>query len=880
MIEIDSKVKHAKLGVGTVDATKADFAIVTFENGETLKCPYSELTELEDINTAITKAKETDTDIVLAETQSALIETINNRWGVFSRSAIDLLPHQLWVCNQVLKEWPVRYLVADDVGLGKTIEAGLIIWGLRKARNIQRILIMVPAPLTGQWWERMESQFDLHFTIYTSENMDVEGNPWKGSPKYVIVSAPTLQMNESEKQRERQKKLFEGEPWDLVIVDEAHHLNAADKDGQTLEYQLFKKLNDSKKVISTVFFTGTPHRGFNFSFWMLMKLIAPDQFDPKLKPSEQYERLSKYFIRNNKANTVDMNGKKLFQPIKQHPEVFSYTPEEAEFYKEMSLFISEGKAYSQTLTGQKYTQVQLVLIALQKLASSSIAAVKGALITRKNNLLNEEKKSNSDETAFDDLLDAMSEDDFEEKANKTKDLRFVLMEDEIKNLDSLITLGDKVTHESRIDRIIEIVEKDYPNDSVLFFTEYKTTQSLLMSELMKKWGANNVTFINGDDMLKDVTMPDGSHKRFDKKRKDAAKEFNEGKKRFLISTEAAGEGIDLQKNCHVLIHADLPWNPMRLHQRVGRINRYGQTKTVDVVTLRNPETVESMLWDKLETKLNTIQQAFSAGMDDPEDMMQMVLGMKSSKFFRDVFAEGIGKSKENVSSWFDSKTQTFGNRDAIEAVKGIVGNSAKFNIKDLKGVPKVDLPDLVPFFKRALKLKGRLLTYNENDTYGFKTPDDWFKNGPYGTMPAYTGLIFRRKLNKGESPENIAGVGFYWFDKCLKYAESFTNSAACISGSVSYFIYKMYDQKNYSDQRIINDLVVLSYDSKNGVCSVIPQDEAFKKINSLGAGNKEVPVIDSLPSEIEEMSKKELEKYTYTLPAKELKFVLCAEKAK
>ncbi len=874
MIEEGSKVQHKDHGVGKVDFVKGDVVYVTFDNGDEGKIPLSELKELEDIKSSIFKAPETDSDKVISKAQASLIETINNRWGVFSRSAIDLLPHQLWVCNQVLKEWPVRYLVADDVGLGKTIEAGLIIWGLKEARNIQRILILVPAPLTSQWAERMESQFDLHFNVFTSESMNAGGNPWKGSPKYVIVSAPTLQMNSTEAQHERQRRLFESEPWDLVIVDEAHHMNAADNDGQTLEYQLFKKLNDAKKVISTIFFTGTPHRGFNYSFWMLMKLIAPDAFDPRLNTREQYARLSKYFIRNNKANTVDMNGKKLFQPIKQHPETFSYTPEEADFYKEMSSFISEGKAYSQTLSGQQYTQVQLVLIALQKLASSSITAVKGALITRKNNLLAEQKKAQSDETAFDDLLDAMSEEEFEETANKSKDLKFVLMQDEIKNLDALIELGDKVTHESRIDKIIEIVEKDFQKENVLFFTEYKKTQSLLMTELMKKWGTDCVTFINGDDVLKDVVMPDGSKKRFDKRRKDAAKDFNEGKVRFLISTEAAGEGIDLQRNCHVLIHADLPWNPMRLHQRVGRINRYGQTKAVDVVTLRNPDTVESMLWDKLEKKLDSIQMAFSAGMDDPEDMMQMVLGMKSSKFYRDVFAEGVTKTKENASSWFDSQTQTFGNQDAIDAVRNIVGNSAKFNITDLKGVPKVDLPDLVPFFKRALKLNSARLIC-DNDTYSFKTPIEWLRHGGYGVMPNYSGLIFRRKLNKGEKPELIAGVGFVWFDKCLEYAQSLTECAATITGTKSYFIYKAFDQKTYSDQRITKDLVVITYDSKSGEIARVELDNALKEINTLGSGKSDDSYINSVPEKVEQMAREILPEYGYSLPSVELQIVLC-----
>lgn len=142
MIEEGSKVQHKVHGVGRVDFVKGNVVFVTFDNGDEGKIPLSELKELEDIKSSILKASETDSDRVISKAQASLIETINNRWGVFSRSAIDLLPHQLWVCNQVLKEWPVRYLVADDVGLGKTIEAGLIIWGLKEARNIQRILIM------------------------------------------------------------------------------------------------------------------------------------------------------------------------------------------------------------------------------------------------------------------------------------------------------------------------------------------------------------------------------------------------------------------------------------------------------------------------------------------------------------------------------------------------------------------------------------------------------------------------------------------------------------------------------------------------------------------------------------------------------------------
>src|SRR5262249_52549414 len=157
-------------------------------------------------------------------------------------------------------------------------------------------------------------------------------------------------------------------------------------------------------------------------------------------------------------------------------------------------------------------------------------------------------------------------------------------------------------------------------------------------------------------------------------REDAAEQFTEGRVRFLVSTEAGGEGIDLQERCHSLMHVDLPWNPMRLHQRVGRLNRYGQTERVEVITLRNPHTVQARIWEKLNEKIQSIMLAFGHLMEEPEDLLQMVLGMTSSALFRELFAEVPEVPAESLSAWFDQKTATFGGQDAIEAVKEIVGN--------------------------------------------------------------------------------------------------------------------------------------------------------------------------------------------------------------
>jgi SNF2 family DNA or RNA helicase len=154
-----------------------------------------------------------------------------------------------------------------------------------------------------------------------------------------------------------------------------------------------------------------------------------------------------------------------------------------------------------------------------------------------------------------------------------------------------------------------------------------------MSELQNRYGDGCVTFINGDGFIEGVQDAQGRSANQKEDRRRAADRFNRADVRFLVSTEAAGEGIDLQESCSALIHVDLPWNPMRLHQRVGRLSRYGQTRPVDVVTVRNPDTVESRIWECLDQKLDRITLAFQGAMDDPEDMRQLVIGMASPRMF-------------------------------------------------------------------------------------------------------------------------------------------------------------------------------------------------------------------------------------------------------
>lgn len=160
-----------------------------------------------------------------------------------------------------------------------------------------------------------------------------------------------------------------------------------------------------------------------------------------------------------------------------------------------------------------------------------------------------------------------------------------------------------------------------------------------------------------------------------------------------------------------------------------------------------------------------------------------------------------------------------------------------------------------------------------NDTWGFITPDDW--NKEYGALSRYKGLVFRRKLNPGENPKSICGAGFKMFDKCLDYADMIKDSACTISGSTSYFIYKVYDMKSDNNTRVNSDLVVVSYDSKSGEIKQLDLDDAIKQINNLGSGKADDKYISSIPPKAEEIVKEKLVSYGYALPTSEVQIVLC-----
>jgi hypothetical protein len=508
MLAKGDRVRNARFGLGDVVTDCGTTAIIRFPHGIE-ECLCADLQRVDSLDNALERKEWPAPIAVMCRALGEAIRSVNDAWGVFARSKIALLPHQLWVCRQVNRDRPARWLVADDVGLGKTIEAGLILMPLIARGDVKRVLVLCPASLVEQWQYRMRTMFDIRLTVYSAQADTPKADFWNSTPQ-VVASLQTVRA-EGEGRHDR---MLEAEPWDIVLVDEAHHLNADEDRGPTLGYKLIDKLQSAGRIRAMVFFTGTPHRGKNFGFLSLMRLLRPDLFNPRQPIEEQLPHLKHAMIRNNKQMVTDLSGNRLFQEPLVRAETYVYSAEEASFYETLTDFILTGKAYARGLSDFEHRTVMLVLIAMQKLASSSVAAIRRALHGRLNRIVAGRKRLAKLERELEQLRDREAEDDSDddtvadlESEIAEQSAQIVLMSDEEPRLRELVAAADAVSPETKITKIISLLGDSGPfaGRSVLLFTEYKATQSLLLTELHRRFGAGCTTFINGDERADDVS---------------------------------------------------------------------------------------------------------------------------------------------------------------------------------------------------------------------------------------------------------------------------------------------------------------------------------------------------------------------------------------
>ena len=849
MMRVGAFVAHAHRGRGRIQATPTvDTAIVRFRDGLD-ECPLAELTE---IRTPEDVAFSTQWDSLLETVThglAAAIRSISETWGALSQARIDLLPHQLWVCRRVVERWPAHWLVADDVGLGKTIEAGLIMQALRARGRVRRLLVVCPASLVNQWVSRLRELFDIRLAPYAPE-VDRGAADFWGTHDFVVASLQTIRL----KHAERRERLLEAKAWDLLVVDEAHHLNCNEEDS-TLGYRLVEEMGKRRLFTSVVFFTATPHRGKDYGFLALLHLLRPDVFDPKAPLDGQLARLGEVLIRNNKYTVTDLKGARLFQTSESHRVAFQYSDAESEFYGKLTEFILTGRAYAQGLGGRDARAVMLVLIALQKIASSSVAAIRRALRRRHDKLVGENDSPARTASASYDSAEAELDLDLAAQLEESlaESSGFRIASDEENAVAELIALSEKVVEETKVRVVLELLGADFAGEAVLIFTEYKATQSLLLSALIGKYGVDSATFINGDDLAKEVQQPDGTVRDLRVRREDAARRFNAGDVRFLVSTEAGGEGRDLHGSCHCLIHADLPWNPMRLHQRVGRLNRYGQTERVQVRLLFNPDTVEAQIWVKLDEKIQSVMRSLSSAMEEPEDLMTLVLGMTPPHWFRELYADAIRQERPRLSSWFDERAQTLGGESVLATVRALGGRAAKLNLSDVEAaVPRVDLPDLEPFLDASLWIENRSLQRTDGGL-DFTTPESWRAKRQLDAR--YRSLVLDRNAGKGTNQARILGVGHRVIDAALDAAGELS---ACLASVPTHAlagplaVFQVFDRVTTSDAALPRVVWGVCLNPPGDKLELLPDWKVLLLLNRLVSRNPDArkPSLSAVTGEV------------------------------
>ena len=537
-----------------------------------------------------------------------------------SVSQVDPLPHQLDAVYRHMLPLPrIRFLLADDPGAGKTIMAGLLLRELMQRGDVSRVLVLCPKALTDQWRREMWERFRERFTLITGESVSsgFGQNVWVEND--LVVASVDLAI---------QPHILPGleqSGWDIVIFDEAHKLSAyrygsSGKIDKTKRYRLAEDL--AARTRHLLLMTATPHKGDPENFRLLLALLDDKAFASQAGvKSALGQESSPYFLRRTKEAMKDIHGNPLFLP--RHVRTAPYEMEEHErrLYDAVTEYVTTGLAEAERAEQTRRRNVTLALIVLQRRLASSLYATTRSLERRRDRLTEElEQAGKTDRGASpspseigydpdDDLDDLTSEDEAAlsgaSMARTPAELRA-----EIAKLDGLIEMAADTRRQGperklvELQRAIESQTVADRNEKVLIFTEHRDTLTYLTAKLRER--GYRVCNIHGGMKLAD--------------RIAAEKEFR-GPAQFMVATEAAGEGINLQF-CKVMINWDLPWNPNRLEQRMGRIHRYGQEFEVNVINLVAAETREGVVMTRLMEKLERMRDAL--GQDHVYDVISSI----------------------------------------------------------------------------------------------------------------------------------------------------------------------------------------------------------------------------------------------------------------
>ncbi len=538
-----------------------------------------------------------------------------------SIARVDPLPHQLEAVYHYFMALPrIRFLLADDPGAGKTIMAGLLLKELKIRGLVSRTLIITPANLSFQWQREMKDKFRENFEIIRSDVLRANygSNPWQDKNQ-VITSVSWVSRIEDAKE-----SLLRSH-WDLIIVDEAHKMSAASRDKKTLAYQLGESL--SQMTDHYLLMTATPHKGDPDNFCLFLELLDRDVYgDVKSLEEAMRKHEAPFYLRRVKEALVTFPDpdtgkvKALFTKRIVRTTEFQITLDELDFYDALTRFVEDQSIKAASEDSARGRALGFTMAMLQRRFASSIYAVRRSLQRMKEK---REKILADPEGYRKQQIDKRLPDDFEdlpeeEQQEIVSELEALVasydpaaLREEIIELGKLIQLAqslEKREVESKLVRLRELIKQHGifadSKMKLLIFTEHKETLDFLCGDgkdgrplgKLREWGLT-VTQIHGGMKIGDRDTP-GS-------RIFAEREFRESAQ-VLVATEAAGEGINLQF-CWLMINYDIPWNPVRLEQRMGRIHRYGQEKDCLIFNFVSTNTREGRVLHKLFERIQAIE---------------------------------------------------------------------------------------------------------------------------------------------------------------------------------------------------------------------------------------------------------------------------------
>lgn len=633
-----------------------------------------------------------------------------------SIARVDPLPHQLEAVYDYFIKLPrIRFLLADDPGAGKTIMAGLLIKELKIRGLVKRTLIVTPASLSFQWQREMKDKFRENFEIVRSDVLRANygTNPWQEKHQ-VITSVSWVSRIEDAKE-----SLLRSH-WDLIVVDEAHKMSAYSAEKKTLAYQLGEALADMTDHY--LLMTATPHKGDPQNFCLFLQLLDRDVYgDVKSLEEAMRRQEAPCYLRRVKEALVTFPDpdtgkvKTLFTKRNVRTTEFQIDHEEWDFYDALTRYVEDQSIKASADDSARGRALGFTMALLQRRFASSIYAVRRTLERMKDK---REKILADPEGYRQEQILKNVPDDFEDLPDEEQQEIIAALETVVASVDpaalkeEILQLTKLIDHarlleqrevESKLVRLKEVltdcgVFKD-PKMKLLLFTEHKDTLDFLVNKL-RDWKLT-VTQIHGGMKIGDRDAPDS--------RIYAEREFRE-ECQVLVATEAAGEGINLQF-CWLMVNYDIPWNPVRLEQRMGRIHRYGQEKDCLIFNFVSTNTREGRVLHKLFERITKIEDDL-----DPKRTGKIfnVLGEvfpanQLERMVRDMYAHNLTEEviKSRIIEQVDTERFRKITHSTLEGLakrelnlSAIVGKSAE--AKERRLVPEV----IQDFFLQSAPLAG------------------------------------------------------------------------------------------------------------------------------------------------------------------------------